>query len=307
MVTVQKRHPHYALPLILIVIGLVALLANLGLVATGLWERLFQLWPVLLLVIGIELLAGGESTRPAVRWGAFAVVLVLVAGATSYAVAPWLPAASPQGGTSSGPLGGLTSARLALAIGSGKVTVTSADLGQDLYRASYSSTGVAPSRTFAINGDTLQVKISRNFPGNVFGQGQDRLDLTLNQSIPWALTIDGAGVDGDVDLRTTGLRSLAVNSASGKLAIRLGSPTTQVPISFNGVAHDLTLSAPAGTAIRVHATGIASSVVLPGGQSLNGVVGDRSWESSGFSAATGSYSVEVNGVASKLTLEVPES
>jgi hypothetical protein len=308
MVTIERRRgSHFLLPLLLIIAGLIFLLANLGLVGGGFWDRLFQLWPLVLVVIGLEVLTSQEPARSAARLGAFAVVLVLAAGATLYAIGPWGPASVPASGTSSAPLRGLTAGRLDLSFGPGNVTLTSADLGQDLYRASYSSTGSAPSRTFAVEGDTLQVQVRHNSPVAWLGQSSDRLDLTLNQAIPWAVTINAAALNGTVDLRTASLTSLEVNSASGKYRVELGSPASAVSLAFNGTAQNLTVSAPAGTEFKVHSTGVASNVTLPGGQTLSGAFNDQNWQSAGYPGSAGSYSIEMSGVANKLALEVPQS
>jgi hypothetical protein len=307
MVTIERRGPHYVLPLLLIVAGVIALLANVGLIADGFWDRLFQLWPVILVVVGIELLTRGAGTRTAVRLGAFALVVVVAAAATLYVVGPWLPATGLQNGTSSAPIGGLASGSLHLSVGAGTVTLTSANLGEDLYSASYSSSGIAPSRSFEVNGSTLSIKVGNRNAVPWVRQGDDRLDLTLNQSIPWSVTIDAGGVNGTLDLRAADLRSLTVNSAAGNLTVELAAPANAVPISFNGVAQNLIVSVPAGTPVRVHAAGIAGSVVLPDGRALNAALGDRSWQSTGYPGDAGSYSIEVSGVASKLALEVPQS
>jgi hypothetical protein len=306
MVTIERRGPHLVLPLLLIVAGLIALLANFGLLAYGFWDRLFQLWPLILVVVGLEILTRGERATPSARWGAFGMVLVLVAGATIYAVGPWLPTSGGAlKGTSSAPLAGVSSANLNLSYGAGAITLTSADTGQDLYQASYSSTGVAPSRTFTVDGDTLTVNIKNNFAW--LGQNGDRLDLKLNQSIPWAVTVNTGGGANTIDLRTVNLRSLAVNAAAGRVTLQVGAPSSSVPITFSGVSQNVHLSAPAGTLFSVHASGIASNVTLPDGTRLSGAFSDRSWQSAGYPGSAGSYSIELSGVAQNLTLEVPQS
>ena len=303
MVSMERRRPHYLLPLLLIVVGLVALLVNLDLVSGGFWDRLFMLWPLVLVVIGLEFLTADDRAGRTARVAAFGAVLVIAAGATLYAIAgPAISGGLPSG-TSSAPMGQISSANLELSYGAGTVNLTTADLGSDLYRASYSSKGVAPSRTFDLNGSTLTVKVNNNFPGSWFG-GSDRLDLTLNSSIPWAVTVNAGGFTGDLDLRSVDLRSLDVNAAAGKVTLQLGSPTSSIPVQFSGVAQQLTVKVPSGTAIAVHASGIASNVTLPDGQSLSGAFSDKSWQSANYAGAAASYDVEVSGVADQLTVEV---
>lgn len=308
MTTIETRRPHYVFPLLLILVGVVALLANLGVVGAGFWDRMFQLWPLVLVAIGLEVLTSHEPARSATRLGAFALVLVMAAAATIYAVSPWLPASSPSSsGSSSAPIGELSAGNLQLSLGAGKLTLSSADLGTDLYRAGYSSTGVAPGRSFQVESGTLKVRVNDSFPGGWPGGNGNQLDLTLNHSIPWDVTVNAGGVSGTIDLRDVNLSSLNVNSAAGTLAVKLGAPSANTSLDFNGVAHHVTISAPAGTQIRVHASGIASNIALPDGRRLTGAFSDQSWQSGGYPGTAGSYSIEMAGVANNLALEVPQS
>ena len=307
MVTVQRRRPHYLVPLVLIGAGVLALVGNLGLVAAGFWDRLFQLWPLLLVVVGLEVLTGDAPARSTGRLAAFGLVVAIAAGATLYAIGPGLPAAGSASGSSSAPLGGLSSARLALSAGGGSVNITTADLGQDLYRAAYDSTGTPPSRTFAVNGGTLDIRVGNRTPSGWFGAGSDRLDLTLNQGVAWAVSINTAGASGTVDLTTASIRSFDLNSAGASLTLRLPAPTTSVPVTINGAGNRVTVALPAGTASRVTAAGMAAAVQLPDGERLDQAMGSRSWQSSDYGSAASSYSIELNGMGNNLILEVPQS
>ena len=303
MVSMERRRPHYLLPLLLIVVGVVALLANVVALSADFWDRLFQLWPLLLVVIGIEFLVSGDRVSSARRWLAFGAVLLIAAGATAYAFAGPVTIGGLQSGTSSAPLGQLNSAKLTLAYGGGTVNLSSADLGSDLYRASFSTTGMAPSRSFVVQGDSLTINVNTRFPGAWFGN-HDRLDLTLNKAIPWNVEISAGGFSGNLDLRALDLHSLTLSEAAGKLNVQLASPDVMVPIHLSGVAQQLTVSVPSGVPFAVRASGIASNVTLPGGQTMSGAFSDKSWESTGFAGATSGYDIEVSGVADQLNMEV---
>jgi Domain of unknown function (DUF5668) len=72
-------------PAILIAIGLILLLANLGLLPPIAWWSFGLLWPVLLVVLGIELIATGRVSWAGVL-GSLAALLILaiVVGALGF-------------------------------------------------------------------------------------------------------------------------------------------------------------------------------------------------------------------------------
>src|SRR3990170_3880770 len=65
-------------PILLIGLGLVFLLTNLGMLSTSIWGVLLRIWPVILIAIGIDLLIGRRSL-----WGrllALVLILAVLAG-----------------------------------------------------------------------------------------------------------------------------------------------------------------------------------------------------------------------------------
>src|SRR4030067_1428909 len=48
-------------PIILIGVGLVFLVTNLGMLSTSIWGVLLRIWPVILIAMGIDLLIGRRS------------------------------------------------------------------------------------------------------------------------------------------------------------------------------------------------------------------------------------------------------
>ena len=85
-----RPRPSLAGPIILIGIGVLFLLSNLGLLPSRVWPLLRQLWPVPLILIGIEILVGRRSTVGSVISALF--ILVVVGGLIALLVlAPDLP------------------------------------------------------------------------------------------------------------------------------------------------------------------------------------------------------------------------
>src|SRR5713101_4659800 len=79
-------------PGILIVVGVLALLVNSGLVPAERLDRLVDLWPLILIVIGLELVVRRAVKGPTAEIAAALVVLLAIVGAAAYvALGPAIP------------------------------------------------------------------------------------------------------------------------------------------------------------------------------------------------------------------------
>jgi hypothetical protein len=77
-----RTRSHLFWPALLIILGLVLLLANVGLLPPIAWRSLRFLWPVVLIVLGIELLVTGRISWAGVLGAVVALfILAIAAGA----------------------------------------------------------------------------------------------------------------------------------------------------------------------------------------------------------------------------------
>lgn len=70
----RRRPGNILVPIILIVAGILLLLSNLGWLPPGFWATVLRLWPVILILIGLEIILSRY-----LGWGATATAIVLVA------------------------------------------------------------------------------------------------------------------------------------------------------------------------------------------------------------------------------------
>ena len=119
----DKRGVRLFWPIILIGVGAILLLSNLGVIHGNPWTIMLQLWPVLLIALGLEILFGGSTGWRAVVSALLG--LALVGGILWILVAqPAIPglnfgASNLQTTNVSQPLNGVESARADLSFGAG--------------------------------------------------------------------------------------------------------------------------------------------------------------------------------------------
>ena len=293
------RYRSFFWPALLILAGIVALLVNVGQIPV---ERVFQavnLWPLILVVIGLELIIRRLLHGVTGDVAAAVVVLLAIVGAATYvAVAP-NPAAN-QTLDASGQLGDVQSASLEINAGAATVKVSSdAEIGANLYQANIAYSGTKPDVTF----DASSRKLTISQRGNNFLIFQSRrfeLDLQINPKVTWAVEMNTGATTSTLDFSQVQLKSLSLNSGAAKDEITLGVAKAIVPVEIDGGALTVRIHRPQGTEASVDVSGGAVSLNADG-QGMHGI-GHQSYKTPGINRAPG-YRIEINGGACTVTLD----
>ena len=195
-------------PVILIGLGVVFLLNNLGILSWSMWDVIFRLWPLLLIAAGLDIIIGRRSA-----WGsllALALTLIVLAGALWLFRAYTVPERAGAGEEIRQALDGATEAEVVIAHSVGTLYVESllasraesANLIEGTLRPNQ---GGRVARDFAIEGEKATFTLRNEgvsvgpFPGGWGGQWT--WNLGLNPDVPLDLEISLGVGESDVDLR----------------------------------------------------------------------------------------------------------
>ena len=291
----EHRRPSLIGPLILITIGILFLLANLGYLPLSFWEIAYRYWPLVLVLIGLEIIIGRHS----IIGGLVILVLwfALIAGVL------WLSVT--QGGTFMSatalsdqinqPLGDITRATIDLNIGVATASITA--LGTDtadLLKGTFRYAGALQAvKTYDVVGaeGQLTLRETGTSPWMPFGASEARWDLALNPTIPIALRINGGVGRADLDLSTLNITSVNVDAGVGTVQInapQLGNTTMRL----NGGIGNLRVTIPEGVAARIRVDkGIGSMRVDEARFPKAGNV----YQSADFASAANKIDIEVDG------------
>jgi hypothetical protein len=153
-------------------------------------------------------------------------------------------------------LGKRTKGELELATGAATVTVSGADLGEDMFQVSTPESGDAiPLAT--IRGDRTTVTLASNR-----GEEASAVDIRLNSRVPWRLVFTGGAKTQTVDFSKGRLASLEMAGGATRLELTLPKPAGTVPIRLRGGLEELLVHAPQGVPTRVKVTKGATNVTL---------------------------------------------
>ncbi len=284
-----RRHHSVFLPVLLLLGGVLLLLYNLDFLPEGAGWRLLEISPLILVMLGLQVLIGRGVAGPHAGAAALAAVgIVGLLGLAYVALGPSLAAGTYTRFTSSSPVAGVGGGTLTIDGAAAKVSIVVTDTGTDLYRAQVDYAGGAPKLTYQ-NGE-LHLS-SANRVGIEWGGKEDRFLLTLSRAVPWTITINGAATTTRLDMIGGRLSSFMLNGVAADAELTLSEPSGTVPVEVSGVAAKLTVNVPAGVQYRARADGLVTTV-------------SGKAESSGWAATADRYDVSGQGIATQVRVQV---
>jgi hypothetical protein len=290
------------LPLVLIAIGAVVLLANTGVLSSEAVQRLGDLWPLLLVILGLQLILNHTMPRrQATLVGVVATALIVIAAVAYAALAPAVPFGTRQANASAN-VGGLTAATLNLNYSGATADIQAGGLGDTLYQAHVDYPGSENPPTISLDREsgTLEISDSANFsPFHLFGSSRRHVQVTLTDRLSWTIQVGGGATNLRLDLRRLQLAKLEVSGGANRVDAQLPSPKGTVLMSISGGASNVTLRAPSGSEWRVAVSGGVSAVTINGSTS-GSFGGDFQQQSPGYNSATNRFDIEINGGASHI-------
>jgi hypothetical protein len=250
---------------VLVIVGVLFLLANTGVLENVNWD---YVWPILLIALG--------------GW----LILARIG-----------PGGASADVDTAEPREELSKAKLEVAVGSGRLEVRSAALGDELYRAHIEHAGTAPE--VRLDRATGVLRISQRLDWFA-GARRLRIDAKVTDAIPWEVSCSTGAIRGEFDFSTAELTAFECRTGASQIDLNVAAPKGNVPIRIEGGALTINITRPAGAAVRVQASGGAVQIRADGSR-LDGI-GTRDWRSHEFDAAVNGYDVTVQGGALRVNV-----
>jgi len=289
-------------PALLILFGLLALLVNTGKLSTDRLYLLFDLWPVILILVGLEIIIRRSLHGVSADLAAALVVVLALGGAVAYvAVAPSTGGVN-QKLDASDTVGNLQQASVEVDAGGATITIAAGgdSIGGDLYRAHIEYSGPKPS--VHLDRSTGALKIEQSNNGFSFLRSQRfTLDLQLSTRVAWSITENTGAATDTLNLAGLKVMSMDLNTGASREDVTLGPPSGEDSISINGGALTVHIHRPGGTAASVAVSGGAVNLDADGQQQHS--IGSAGYQTSGYDTAPDKYTVTVNGGACNVTLD----
>ncbi|MDO9066726.1 MAG: DUF5668 domain-containing protein [Chloroflexota bacterium] len=294
----ERSHHHggFVGPTILIGLGVLLLLSNLGMLQWSVWDTAWRLWPILLIAAGLDVLIGRRSAVGSLL--SALILLALIVGGV------WLVAA--PGGAGVGALGreisgqsvsqALDGARLAevsIRPAAASLRVAGGAPAGKLVEGTVAvQDGEAATSDSRLASDVLYYSVESREARAVFGPwGGGRVwDLRLTDQAQLTLRVGMGAGQANLDLRGLKLTSLVVEIGAGQTTVTLPSGG-RVQARVSVAMGEVIIRVPRGTAYRVNARAALGSSRLPNGE---GNFGSSTATSPGFESAQDRVDVDVS-------------
>lgn len=318
-------------PILLIEVGVIWLLSNLDLIPGWSWWSLGQLWPLILVAIGLDLIFARRSPILGALLGlaTIGLAMVLLVAAPSLGFTPSTDVVTEN---FSAPLASATSAEVDLELSVGQTTVTALQDSPNLIEAEVRHVGEV---RLTVEGETQKhvrlEQVSKSFGMHLNWPGSDALrwDVGLSDAIPLDLTVDGSVGTADLDLSHLQLAGLDVNVGVGDVVLVLPAMASNYEVSIDGGVGDGEIRISEGAAMRMDVQGGVGDIVIdvpddasvrleaqtdvgdvhvPAGYLRVGSGGeqfigeDGVWETDGFAQAERQITIYFDGGVGDLTL-----
>lgn len=239
------KSKHAGFGVLIIIIGIAWILSNFGLINWNMFYSLTVLWPLLLVVAGINLIFQKHPVIKGLSWILFLVVLVVY---SYYAQDNYTNHTDNQNFTIEQSqetescelridLGGLN---LNIASGSNNL----ADVESNIPDLSYTSTKNKNARIH-LKKDNYLLNQKTNYS----------MDIKLNNSMVWDFNINTGAVKGNFDFSDIMARSLEINIGAAKVDMKFGSLLNNVDVEINAGASSFDIYVPENTALKVDLDG----------------------------------------------------
>jgi hypothetical protein len=299
-----KRGVRLFWPIILIGVGAILLLSNLGYIHGNPWTIMLQLWPVLLIALGLEILFGGSTGWRAVVSALLG--LALVGGILWILVAqPAIPglnfgASNLQTTNVSHPLNGVESARADLSFGAGANKIYALSDSNNLIEGQL-QTYSSPNFSVSVSNDRATIVLGpgpTTIPMVIPFTSEETWNVGLNSSVTYQLNLNAGVGQSNIDLSKLRISGGEIDGGVGTSDLYL-SGQGKYRLTVNGGVGTIKIYVPAGLAVRAEVDGgLGSFNRLPNMEE----VGKNVYETPGFSTAENAVTLSIDGGVGSISM-----
>lgn len=295
------RRPSLFWPLVLIGLGAILLLQNYGLLPPNLWDVLAQLWPVLLILLGLDMLIGRRSSGSALLVLLLGVLVVAAALTWTALRASALPPGGSQTLVQFPGDARAASVRLDLAVGDLHLAALDDPTRLMAGQVNTRRGETVDQRYYLADGAGLLVLAQRRealFAPFVARDGHSRWDIRLTAHLPLTLEVRTQVGAADLDLSALNVNALTLTTGVGQTSVSFPFGGVPQAVVQSGVG-DLTLTIPADLPTRITVKSGLAGVHVPSRFSRAGNV----YATPGFSTLGAHLDLEVQAGAGSITVK----
>lgn len=235
--------------LILILIGIFWLMTSFGVITWSFFDVMFRLWPLILVVIGINIIFRAKSYIRYITWGIFFITIVLFGFYSQYNYENNVDFnTSPNFVQEGNPE--ITSGKLKLQLGGGNIKINS--IGDKLIKAKVPDSEVRKDIKFSNNNTKVDIDIEQKSEF-VYLNKQKSYDynFNLNDNVLWNIDIDTGAINGTLDFSNLKISKLDIDMGVSNLNLIFGDNQDNTKVDIGGGISNLEITIPDKLGVRV--------------------------------------------------------
>jgi hypothetical protein len=243
-------------PILLIGVGVVWLLGNLGWIPTPSLRMLLRLWPLILIVIGLDIIFGRRSPviGGLIGLGAVALVIVILLFGSSLGLEALEPSGELQTLTFSEPLGSATSARVTLDLERYRTTIkalSASDLLIDAELDTYTDVRFSTrgTRDKSVTLEPVE-DYSFDLDWTDWDTADARWEIGLSPDVPIDLMVDIGSGFATIDLMYLEISELDIDGGSGSVDLTLPESSSLYRANIDGGSGSFDIEFESGAEVR---------------------------------------------------------
>lgn len=306
-----KERRSVLFPAILILLGGLALAYNFGLVQPTFWYWLSRLWPIWLIVAGLDIVISRRKRW--FGWVMLGLVVTIVSGAIWGGQTLWnsvsAPGAIVTGAGQSTPVSYMREdakeADIQLSPGVAQLVVGATSSDEALAEGSiYSVPGLQARTNLERLGDRAVLSVSQrggtvglNF--NLGDVSAQPWDLRLSPKLPLRLTIDGGVGRNDLDLRDLQVTNLTIKSGVGQTEVTLPA-TGKLTGSIEAGVGRIVVRIPRSMGAQIRTSTGIGKVSVQGNFEQSG----RTYTTQGYAQSANQADISIDGGIGSIEIEL---
>ncbi len=230
--------------IILIVLGIIFLLTNLGYISFDVLFGILDLWPLLLIVAGINVLFNKKPIITLITWIVFFIILILYG-----AFYGWVNTSTDFNTHFTKPVE-TSHGEFNLDIGAAKVNINSEE--NNLLKVNTRGVKLDYSNTYKNNKETAIFNFAnRNYSSIIFSNRSSNYNFRLNEDVVWDLDLDLGAISGTLDLENVATKSIDLDMGAGNLNIILGNKYDKSDIRIDSGASNINITIPKDAGVKI--------------------------------------------------------